>query len=1270
MSPSLQVARLRVRLSVRRLEDRTVPSTSIPLNAYNWTALGPAPINSGTAPGNLSSSGRVAAIAAHPTNVNILYVGAASGGVWKTTNANSTNPTWTPLTDGQAALTTGDIALAPSDPNIIYVATGEPNNSGDSFYGRGVLKSTDAGATWSLFNNNGAFDRRVSSRIVVHPTDPNTVYVALAGGGVNGFGGNCGVWRTTNGGTSWTNITSGTIGATSTAFTDFELDPADPNTGYCAVGATSGAAANGVYKSTNLLAASPTWTRITALPNGTASLAGRTLLSVARNTATAQTVVYAAYCASDTFALLSFWQSTDSGATWTQRTATPNPLGGQGWYDFSLLADKNDATGNTVIMGGATGSNRLIRSTNGGTSWSSLIGGGNGPHVDHHALAIDANGRIIDGDDGGVYRLNSLSPITWVSLNGATSGTATPTALNTVQFVGVAMHPTNANIVVGGTQDNGEQRFNDNLGWTTVEGGDGGRTVWDLTTPTFVYRCSPVGSYGVNSWVRRSTNSGTSFSSIVTGIVNPNNAAFYAPMAIDPAPGSHRVFLGTNVVNVLADGTVASPVWSQYGVALPSTSSIVAIGIGASNPNTLYVSNGGSIFVTTNGGASWQTRTPPGGDSFFDFAVDPTNSNVAYVVTASFTGSNRVWRTINAGQTWTSIQGSGLPNVPAYSVVLDPGPTTAVTDDVLFVGNDMGVYRSGNLGGLWVRYGALLPNVQIRDLDFNPSLGILAAGTYGRGVWEIATNLPGNSINGSAYIDSNANGVRNPGEPGQTGRLVYVDNNNDGTFQAPVTDTFTQPSPAPILDTGTVTTSTLDVTVPNGRVVTDVNVTLNITHPRVSDLSVSLVSPAGTRVLLFNAIGGLGQNFVNTVLDDSAATPIGAGTAPFTGTFRPAEMLSAFVAQQGTGTWTLEITDMALGEVGTIENWSMAIASGELSTSTDSSGNYRLTGLPAGTYFVREVPLAGFRPTGPALGFHVADFPTAASPAAIGNDFGSIADSVAPTITGAVPSDPNPSSAPSVTYSVSFSEAVVGLTASNFALATTGVAGAAVLGVNGSGTTYFVTVGTGVSDGTIQLRLANSTGLTDLALNPVSNVPFDGGTYVMLRGSPTATFAVNDGVLTQRSRVTFLTMTFSEEVTFVTVVADAFTLQTQAGATVPFTAAAQNVGGRTVVTITPTGNVTFGSLDDGRYVLTLIANAASDIEGNFNAQAVFEFFRLYGDTNGDAVVNAFDFAQFRTTFGSSIGEASYRDWLDYDGDGVINAFDFSQFRIRFGLSLP
>src|SRR5216683_1764256 len=176
-------------LQLEILEDRTLLSI--------WVPKGPGPILNG-APGGDPSSGRIAALAADPTDPNTIYVAAAGGGVWKTTDAGTS---WMPLTDAQPTLFMGAIALAPSDPNTIYAGTGEATNSGLSFYGRGVLKSTDAGASWTLLGN-AQFDRKAMAQIVVSPTDPDTVYVAVGGGGVNGLSGGTGVWQSTNGGTT------------------------------------------------------------------------------------------------------------------------------------------------------------------------------------------------------------------------------------------------------------------------------------------------------------------------------------------------------------------------------------------------------------------------------------------------------------------------------------------------------------------------------------------------------------------------------------------------------------------------------------------------------------------------------------------------------------------------------------------------------------------------------------------------------------------------------------------------------------------------------------------------------------------------------------------------------------------------------------------------------------------------------------------------------------------------------------------------------------
>ncbi|HEV3205036.1 MAG TPA: hypothetical protein VGY77_11660, partial [Gemmataceae bacterium] len=247
------------RLLLEELENRNLLSSSIPLDTINWTAMGPAPILNGQTPRGQPVSGRIAAIAADPNDSNVLYLAAAGGGVWKTTDAGAD---WAPLTDDQATSFMGALAVAPSASSVIYAGTGEPSNSNLSFYGRGVLKSMDGGASWTLLGND-VFDRHTIAQIAVSPIDPDTVFVAVADGGVNGVGGNTGIWKSTDGGKTWTDTTS-TI-STTAAFTDVEMDPKDPKTLYAAVGSFRGSSVNGVYKTDD---GGATWSVAGNFPTG------------------------------------------------------------------------------------------------------------------------------------------------------------------------------------------------------------------------------------------------------------------------------------------------------------------------------------------------------------------------------------------------------------------------------------------------------------------------------------------------------------------------------------------------------------------------------------------------------------------------------------------------------------------------------------------------------------------------------------------------------------------------------------------------------------------------------------------------------------------------------------------------------------------------------------------------------------------------------------------------------------------------------------------
>ena len=601
--------RRRPLLNMEVLEDRTLLSSSIPLSSTTWTALGPAPIGNP----NVANTGRLAAIATHPTNSDIIYVATAGGGVWKSTNATAATINWTPLTDSQQTLFMGALAIAPSDPTVLYAGTGEATNSGLSFYGRGVLKSTDGGTSWNLLTDGGVFDRRTISQIVVNSSDPNTVYVAISGGGVNGQGGNTGIYRSTDGGTNWTNTTT-TI-STNANYSDLVIDPSNPNTLYAAAG-LGGDAANGIYKTTD---AGGNWTKLAGGLPASGLTIGLTKLAIAASDPQTLYAAIAGTSAGGSTAygsLYKMMRTTDGGTNWSDLTGNlgtfadylgSQSFGGQGWYDSTLAVDPSNSA---VVY--AAGIAKILKSSDAGGTWDNINSGGSAPHVDHHAMAFDANGRLLDGNDGGIWRLDNpnVGSISWTNRNGD---------LNITQFIGIALHPTNADIAYGGTQDNGTLKFTDNLVWSRVSGGDGGFARVDQSSPNTVYH----EFFGIS--LERSDNGGATWAAKTTGIGN-DPANFYVPYVMDPAD-STRLLLGTNRVyetHNRADNW--TPLSTPNANGWVGSATIDALAAAPTDHNTIYASAGGHIFVTFDHGATWQHRDAGRHDSFSELLVDPTGS--------------------------------------------------------------------------------------------------------------------------------------------------------------------------------------------------------------------------------------------------------------------------------------------------------------------------------------------------------------------------------------------------------------------------------------------------------------------------------------------------------------------------------------------------------------------------------------------------------------------------------------------------------------------
>jgi photosystem II stability/assembly factor-like uncharacterized protein len=295
----------------------------------------------------------------------------------------------------------GAIAMG-ANSSTIYAGTGETNNSLDSNFGRGILVSTDSGATWTLTTGpGGVLNRLAVSQIAVDPTNANTAYAAVADFGNNGLCcSNTGIYKTTDAGATWTNVTAANGKDSTRPWSDVQIDGTIPTTIYAAHGDYTGNASNGVYKSTD---SGASWSLLTNAPNGATS--GRIAIAVSKSN---HLVIYVTSQNPATYGLSKIERSDDGGATFTDLTAgTPNYMGGQGWYDTTVIVDPTNSA--IMYVAGAAGTNSILRSTNSGVNWTDISSGTVSPHADHHAMAFDANGLLLEGDDGGIYRLARIT---------------------------------------------------------------------------------------------------------------------------------------------------------------------------------------------------------------------------------------------------------------------------------------------------------------------------------------------------------------------------------------------------------------------------------------------------------------------------------------------------------------------------------------------------------------------------------------------------------------------------------------------------------------------------------------------------------------------------------------------------------------------------------------------------------------------------------------------------------------------------------------------
>jgi uncharacterized protein (TIGR03437 family) len=676
-----------------------------------WTLIGPRPTGGGTT--NVTA-GRVNAVAIDPRDNNTVYIGAAEGGVWKTTDGGAN---WTPLTDDQPSIANGAIALDPTNPDIVYVGTGEENFAQDSYYGAGILKSTDAGKTWT--NIVGPFLRAVIGSMSIHPTNGQVILLTTS----------TGIWRSEDGAANWTRVLSG-VG------TFVLFDPTNGNVAYAALGNIGGSSLNGVYKSTD---AGKTWSP----SNGSGANAipsqnvGRISIAIANSNTT---TLFASIETAGTTAdgqLMGIWKTTDGGQTWN-RLPIPASLvsqwGGQVWYNNTIAVNPTDPS---IVWAGGT---PLFRSLDGGSTWAqvSQVGPNNVQiHVDQHLFVFTNDGsKLYLGNDGGVYSTTDAgaSRVNFTDLNA--------TLAVTQFYPGFSVHPSDPTIAIGGTQDNGTQRFSGNLSWNNVTCGDGGNTAIDFSVPSIAYSACQ------NIAINVTANNATSWLPAAYGINQADRTLFIAPLAMDPS-NPQTLYFGTlrlwRSVDSSGKWAAVSPDLTGGG----SRTGIKTIGVAPSDSNTVYVgTSDGLLRVTRNAfdpkGPTWSnTGTGLPVRAVTHIALDPIDPTIAYATFSGFAIGpdtlGHIFKTVNAGATWADVSGN-LPNIPVNDLVVDPDiPGT------FYAGTDAGVMISTDNAATWNTLGDSLPRVVVDSLVLQRATRTLLAATHGRSVWQIGVPLAGAS---------------------------------------------------------------------------------------------------------------------------------------------------------------------------------------------------------------------------------------------------------------------------------------------------------------------------------------------------------------------------------------------------------------------------------------------------------------------------------------------------------------------------------------------
>ena len=668
-----------------------------------WTYIGPKNMDVPyrTYYGVRPIAGRINCLAYHPSNANIMYAGAGMGGVFKSTNGGTT---WTQLnSDKWDSLTVSAIAIDPTNPNVIYVGTGD--HHGGVPFQMGIMKTTDGGATWTNYGQ-ADFGNTAVSDIIIDPDDNQRLVLSAGRGSALGR-----IWYSTNAGVTWNASDS----------PGFDYRGLSVSSAGGASKPWYAASAGGLFKSVN---GGQNWTQVTT-PFGAAA-------DVACSRRTSGD-------GPDTFYVLDtsgrrIFRSTTAGASFDNvtnnfPTGSSNYNWSQSSYDFWIGTSVNGSD-DSVFVGLIT----VAASKDRGATWADIgitYTSNALTHNDQHCFAHHPtiNNQFLIGGDGGIFR----------TVYNPTNETATFTGLSAqlpvTMFYAMATHPTDHTRVLGGTQDNASPNANGDLSnWNCRWAGDGAFCAINQVNPLIQISSSQ------NLGVYRTTNEWAGFNDITPNKTG-ESAAFIAPLTL--SVDQSRIIALTNRFRVW-NGS-----WNNAGSGqvIASSGNGRCIGLSPSDNARVYTgASNGEVWMCTNfPTASAWTQINSGSTSLpnrsiKDISVDPSDSSDVLVAVAG-TGTGHLWRCTNtqAGtRVWTDVSGTGgtaLPDVPANTIARDPFDP----DNTWYVGTDLGVFRTNDAGATWSNATEPLglPNVRVNDLEVNAAQGYMYAATYGRGMWRI-----------------------------------------------------------------------------------------------------------------------------------------------------------------------------------------------------------------------------------------------------------------------------------------------------------------------------------------------------------------------------------------------------------------------------------------------------------------------------------------------------------------------------------------------------